>query len=175
MIKIYVQELATYNNAIGLGRWVAVEDFNKEIESIFEEATELLKSAGYYYGVDTEEYEIVDWECDIDGINLDSCYQDIDKLKELNEILLNSSEDELEKIKYLLYEGHPIKDITSDVMDDIYIYDTWDETIEDFVELYLEVPEDSKLYNYIDYSRVQRDLEMEGFSEYHNKIFKNNN
>ena len=131
MIKIYVQELATYNNAIGLGKWVDVENFDKEIDSIFQEATELLKLAGYHYGVDAEEYEIVDWECDIDGINLDSCYQDINKLKELNEILINSNTDELEKIKYLLYEGYQIKDITSDAMDDIYIYDTWDETIEE--------------------------------------------
>ena len=47
MIKIYVQELATYNNAISVGRWIEVSEFDSELESLFEEATEALKEHGY--------------------------------------------------------------------------------------------------------------------------------
>ena len=50
MIQIYIQELATYNNAVGVGKWINVEDFDSEIKALFEEATEVLKNEDLYYG-----------------------------------------------------------------------------------------------------------------------------
>ena len=46
----------------------------------------LLKNGDLYYGVDAEEYEIVDWECEVD-IDLKNIYQDIDKLQTINDLL----------------------------------------------------------------------------------------
>ena len=83
MIQIYIQELATYNSAVGVGKWINVEDFDSEIKALFEEATEVLKNEDLYYGVDAEEYEIVDWECEV-NLDLKTIYQDIDKLQTLN-------------------------------------------------------------------------------------------
>lgn len=69
MIKVYIQELATYNNGVGVGRWADIDDFDRQLEELFDEATQVLKNNGYYFGVDAEEYEIVDWECD-ENLNL---------------------------------------------------------------------------------------------------------
>lgn len=172
MIQIYIQELATYNNAIPVGKWINVEEFETEILKLFEEATVVLKDNNFHYGVDAEEYEIVDWECEID-INLNSIYQDIDKLKELNELLTELNKDELDKLRFLFdNNGLDAKDIESDTFDNVYTYNDWDEAIEEFIEYFLEVPDDSKVYTYIDYSMVQRDLEIDGYTEYDNRIYK---
>jgi len=172
MIQIYIQELATYNNAVPVGKWINVEDFETEILKLFEEATVVLKDNNFHYGVDAEEYEIVDWECEVD-INLNSIYQDIDKLKELNELLSNLNPHELDKLRFLFdMNGMDVKDIDNDTFDNVYTYDDWDEAIEEFIEYFLEVPDDSKVYGYIDYSAVQRDLEIDGYTEYDNKIYK---
>lgn len=172
MIQIYIQELATYNNAVGVGKWINVEDFDTEILKLFEEATVVLKDNNYHYGVDAEEYEIVDWECEID-INLNSIYQDIDKLKELNELLTQLNKNELDILRFLFdNNGFDVKDIDSDTFNNVYTFDDWDEAIEEFIEYFLEVSGDSKIYNYIDYSAVQRDLEIDGYTEYDNKIYK---
>ena len=172
MIQIYIQELSTYNNAVGIGKWINVEDFETEIKSLLEEATIILKEHSFYYGVDAEEFEIVDWECDID-INLNSIYQDIDKLKELNELLKELNQSDINKLRFMLNDGYDIKDIDSDSFDNIYTYNDWDEAVEEFIEYFLEVPEDSKIYGYIDYLAIQRDLEIDGYIEFDNNIYKN--
>ncbi|WP_428737649.1 antirestriction protein ArdA [Sulfurimonas sp.] len=171
MIRIYIQELSTYNNAVPVGKWINVEDFESEIHSILEEATIVLKENGYHYGVDAEEFEIVDWECD-EGINLDSIAQSIEKLQALNELLQELSQEEIEKLKFLFnYHGYDLQNIDSDTLQNVYTYNEWDEAVEEFIELYLEVPEESKVYNYIDYQAIQRDLEIDGYIEYDNKIY----
>lgn len=169
-----MQELSTYNNAIGVGKWVDVENFDNEVESLLEEATEVLKSENLHFGVDAEEWEIMDYDTDID-INLDSCYQDIRKLQELDELLNNSDSEEIEKIKYLIYLGYDIKDIHQEALENLYVYEDWESVTDEFVDLYLEVSYDSKIYNYIDHAAIQRDLEIDGFTEYGNKIFKDFN
>jgi len=172
MIQIYIQELFTYNNAVPVGKWMNVEDFETEILKLFEEATVVLKDNNFHYGLDAEEYEIVDWECEID-INLNSIYQDIDKLKELNELLTELNKEELDKLRFLFdMNGMDVKDIDNDTFDNVYTYNDWDEAIEEFIEYFLEVPDDSKIYGYINYSAVQRDLEIDGYTEYENRIYK---
>lgn len=120
MIQIYIQELATYNNAVPVGKWINVDDFETEILKLFEEATVVLKDNNFHYEVDAEEYEIVDWECEVD-INLNSIYQDIDKLKELNELLSNLNPYELDKLRFLFdMNGMDVKDIDNDTFDNAY-------------------------------------------------------
>jgi len=159
MIKIYVQELATYNNAISVGRWIEVSEFDSELESLFEEATEALKEHGYYYGVDTEEYEIVDWECAVD-IDLSSYYENIETLKRVNELLSDLDSNEIDKLGFLIDEGYSISDINSDTIESVYSYQNWDDAIEEFVELFLELSGVERVYNYLDFSKIQRDLEI---------------
>lgn len=174
MIKVYVQELATYNNAVGVGKWVDVENFEDEVESLYEEATEILKEHGYHNGNDAEEYEIVDWECEED-ISLNNIYQNIEALKELNELLMNSSKDDIKKISFLMEEGYDINQLDSDSLENVFIYEDWDTTIDEFIEYYLQVPTDGVIVNYIDYDKIQRDLEMDGYVEYDSRVYKNVN
>lgn len=174
MIKVYVQELATYNNAVGIGKWVDVENFENEVESLYEEATEVLKEHGYHNGNDAEEYEIFDWDCEVD-INLNYVYQDIEALKELNELLINASKEDIKKISFLMDSGYGINQIDSDSLENVYIYEDWNTAIDEFIEYYLEIPTDGVLINYIDYEKIQNDLEMDGYMEHDDKIYKNVN
>jgi hypothetical protein len=171
MIQIYIQELATYNNAVGVGRWINVEDFDSEIKGLFVEATEVLKSEDLYYGVDAEEYEIVDWECEVD-IDLNNIYQDIDKLQILNDLLNELNQNDIDKLGYLFSEGYDINDITIETIENIWSNENWDESVEEFIEYALDIQDDSKIYNYIDYDKIQRDLEIDGYTEYNGKIYR---
>ena len=130
MIKVYVQELSTYNNAIGVGKWIDVDEFDTKVEELFCEATIILKEHGYHNGYDAEEYEIVDWECEVD-INLNSIYHDIKALQELNELLKDSNADEIDKICFLVEEGYTIKSIASDTIDNVYTYENFDVAVEE--------------------------------------------
>jgi len=170
MIQIYVQELSTYNSAIGVGEWMNVSDFDTKLPELMKRATEVLIENGYYNGYEAEEYEILDWECDVD-INLDSIYGDIKTLKELNELLKESNEDEIKKISFLMAEGCSVKDL-KDAIDEVYYYPDWDEACDEFIELYLQINVDEKVYPYIDFQKVQRDLEYSGeFSEYNGEVY----
>ncbi|MEA3354052.1 MAG: hypothetical protein U9Q33_09580 [Campylobacterota bacterium] len=40
------------------------------------------------------------------------------------------------------------------------VYSDWDSAVEDFIEVFLDVPEDSKVYSYIYYDKIQRDHEV---------------
>jgi len=171
MIQIYIQELATYNNAVGVGKWINVEDFDSEIKALFIEATEVLKSEDLYYDLDAEEYEIVDWECEVD-IDLKNIYQDIDKLQTLNDLLNELDQNEIDKLGYLLDIGCDITDITIDTLENVWSNSDWDEAVEEFIEYALDIPIDSKIYNYIDYDKIQRDLEIDGYTEYNGKIYR---
>ena len=174
MIRVYVQELATYNSMYGVGKWIEVNEFEHELQNLFKEATLVLKEANNHFGIDAEEYEIVDWECDVD-INLDSIYTDIKALQKLEELLENASEHDIQKIGYLLYEGYSIDQIDDEALDGIISYESWDAAIEDFIENFLEVPENSAIYVYIDYDKVQRDLEIDRYVEFKGTIFANFN
>ena len=172
MIKVYVQELATYNNCCGVGKWINIDNFDIELDELYIEATQVLKNEGYYYGVDAEEYEIFDWECEAD-INLNSIYQDTDTLKKLNELLLECDDTEIQVIAYLLDNGYSIKQIDRDKINEVRVYDSWDEAIEEYIEYFLCIESDSTIYNYIDYSKIQRDLEIENYCESNGKIYYN--
>lgn len=170
MIQVYVQELATYNNGIGVGKWINVDSFESELEELLEEATEALKEHGYYYGVDAEEWEIFDYECEA-NIDIKNFYQDIETLKKLNDILLECDETQIKIIDYLLDEGYGVDQLDSDLISEVFIYESWDYAIEDFIEHFLCIENNSNVYTYLDYEKIQRDLEIEGYSEYDGQIF----
>ncbi len=174
MIRVYVQELATYNSMYGVGKWIEVSEFEYELQNLFKEATFVLKEANNHFGIDAEEYEIVDWECDVD-INLDSIYTDIKALQKLEELLENASEHDIQKISYLLYEGYTIDQIDDEALDGIITYESWDVDIEDFIDNFLEIPDNSAIYVYIYYDKIQRDLEIDRYVEFKGTIFANFN
>ena len=74
-----------------------------------------------------------------------------------------------------MYEGYSIDQIDDEALDGIISYENWDTAIEDFIENFLEVPENSAIYVYIDYDKVQRDLEIDRYVEFKGTIFANFN
>ena len=74
-----------------------------------------------------------------------------------------------------MYEGYSIDQIDDEALDGIISYENWDAAIEDFIENFLEVPENSAIYVYIDYDKVQRDLEIDRYVEFKGTIFANFN
>lgn len=171
MIRVYVQELGTYNMGVSVGKWVDVSDFDNQLEKIFEEAVLAVSEINYRGNFTPEEYEIVDYECDAD-INLYNIYQDIESLKYLDNLLNESSDYEIKIIGYMLENGYDLKQINQDTIYEVQIYNDWDEAVEDFIEIFLDVPSDSKVYNYMDYDKVQRDLEYEGYCEVGGNVFR---
>lgn len=171
MIKVYVEELGTYNMGISVGKWVEVSNFDSELEKIFEEAVSEITNLNYQGSFVPEEYEIVDYECEVD-INLYNIYQDIESLKYLDSLLNESSDYEIKVMNYMLENGYDLKQITQDSIYEVQVYNDWDEAVEDFIEIFLDVPNDSKVYNYLDYKKVQTDLEYEGYLEINDNVFK---
>lgn len=172
-IRVYVQELGSYNMGLSVGKWIEVSEFDTQLEKLFEEAVLAitgLSLVGNFVPV-AEEYEIVDYETDYD-INLDSIYQDIEQMKYMDTLLSNATDYEIKVISYMLDNGYDIKQINSDSIYEVYMYDNWDEAVEDFIEVFLDVPEDSKVHSYIDYDKVQRDLEYEGYCEVGGSVFR---
>ena len=103
------------------------------------------------------------------------CYwghSNIDKLQTLNELLNELDQNEIDKLGYLFDIGCDITDITADTLENVYSNDNWDEAVEEFIEYGLDIPVDGKIYNYIDYDKIQRDLEIDGYTEYNNKIYR---
>lgn len=171
MIRVYIEELGTYNMGISVGKWVEVSNFDSELEKIFEEAISEIANLKYNGSFVPEEYEIVDYECEVD-INLYNIYQDIESLKYLDSLLNESSDYEIKVMNYMLENGYDLKQITQDSIYEVQIYNDWDEAVEDFIEIFLDVPNDSKVYNYLDYKKVQTDLEYEGYCEIGGNVFK---
>jgi len=68
--------------------------------------------------------------------------------------------------------GCDITDITIDTLENVWSNSDWDEAVEEFIEYGLDIPVDGKIYNYIDYDKIQRDLEIDGYTEYNNKIYR---
>lgn len=169
MIQIYVEELSTYNNGIAYGKWISVENFDSELALLLEEATEVLKEHGYYSGYPAEEFEIVDYETDYD-LDLSSIYTNISQLKELNEILENVENYQIGIIGFLLDMGYDISQIEQKI-DEVRVYHSWDEAIDEFIEYFLEISEDSTAHSYLDYEKIQRDLDIEGYTEYNGQVF----
>lgn len=167
MIQVYVQELTTYNNAIGVGRWIDVDNFDAELKDLLNEATNVLKEEGYYYGVECEEWEIVDYECEVD-IDLKNIYQDIDTLKELNDLLLELNDTEIKVVGFLLDEEFSLDQIDKDKIEEVRVFESWDDAIDEFIEFYLCIDDGSSIHSYLDYSKIQRDLEIEGYCENNN-------
>ncbi len=60
----------------------------------------------------------------------------------MDTLLSEATDYEVKIISYMLENGYDAKEITHD---SIYVYSNWDEAVEDFVELFLEVPSDSKI------------------------------
>lgn len=154
-IRIYVANLAQYNNGRLVGKWIDLpcDDLQEQINSILG---------------DDEEYAIHDYEASF-SISEYDCPFDLNDIAERLESL---DEYEQKKLTYLLDDGCTMEQAI-DELDDITFYQ--DMSLKDVAEemvdegLFGDIPE--SIINYIDYDAIARDLSYDGYHETNDGVF----
>lgn len=175
MLKVYITDLAAYNNGYLIGQWVTLpcdaNKLNHIIDGILSEGAA---------ACDSEEHEecfITDFEWDDYEFMSIGEYSSVYQLNEQLEPLEFKSDYELKAISFLLSEG-----IVSDMdeaiekADDVVIYQN--QSMEDIAYDLLQdcygvdkLP--SIISNHIDYESIGRELEMDGrYYEVGNDIYE---
>jgi len=153
MIKVFITNLAKYNEGYLIGDWITLPLPEEELDEVIE------KILG-----DDEEYFITDYECEFMEVPE---YYNLHKLNELAEQLDNLDEYEQKKVKAILEWG-----ACSSLEDAIDRVDNFNlqEDIEDYEDLGSYYVYDSGIYDipdnikwYIDLERFGRDLAMDGY------------
>lgn len=164
MIKVYITDLAAYNNGYLLGKWITLPLDKEKIEK---EINEVLQLGSNTIGEETEEWFITDYEWE-KGIELKevSEYEDIYALNKQLVTIEDTSDDKLKAMYFLLTEG--IASTLTEAnkkADEVRIYEK--QTMEDIAinmidELYDLDDIPSIIANNIDYKAIAYDLELEG-------------
>jgi hypothetical protein len=124
------------------------------------------------YVEEGDDIQIIDYRTDIDlYIYLDTVFTDIAKLKQIDEFVKELDESEIVKLDYLFFRGYDIDDITFDTFDNIFMYDSWVMAIDEYLEFNLQDVE-FDVYKYIDFDMLQKDLELNNYVEYNDRVFK---
>jgi hypothetical protein len=163
MFRIFITDLAAYNNGHLVGRWIDLEDMSKEelrqeIQDILEEGT---KSTDDEYP--HEEIFITDFDNDLeysveeyeDPFELLKMIQKYEKLDEEQQIIF----------RYLCHtEGSPN-------FKDIECYTAYaNQTFDEYAWEVAENMDADQLLTYIDLDKLKRDLEIEGTNEFEDSI-----
>jgi antirestriction protein len=152
MIKIYVANLAKYNEGILKGEWIELPSYNLE--------NEIAAILG-----NDEEYAIHDYEAPFQ-INE---YTNVFKLNELAEEIDQLSDYEKEAIEYILKTGDKdINEAIETVQNGDYSIYTECQTMEDVAREYVAQIGSVKdavrnIDFYLDYEAFKRDLEIDGY------------
>ena len=160
MIKIYLTDLAAYNNGFLVGKWIELPMEETELN---EKLQNILKRGGEICNEIHEEYFITDFESDIlnidEYLNIYDLNNKAQKLSELNdyelkiakfllnECLVSNIEEAIENIENVtLYENQTMQDLAYELVEELYYTDSLPALIS----------------SHIDYEGIARDLEMEG-------------
>ncbi len=160
-MRIYITDLAAYNQGHLIGEWITLpmseEELNSKIEAI------LNKGAVVCEEQEHEEIFITDYECDYISINE---YDNIHKLNEIAEQTDSLNEYDIKAIGFLM-ENNLVNSF-EDAMEryeDVRVHE--DSTLEDVAYDYVnecynleDMP--SIIVNNIDYEKIARELEIEG-------------
>ena len=151
MIRIALTNLKKYNEGTLVYEWVELpcDDFDAVFDRI-----------GH------DEYFISDHECEEFHVQINE-YDRITELNELAEQIDELSEYE-QKVLVAIMEANSnsIKDALDIIENDNYLFyavEDFDELVDMFIDegLFGEIPENIK--NYLDYGKIARDLEYDGF------------
>lgn len=165
MLKVYITDLAAYNQGFLIGKWVslpmAMEDLENELLAVLKEGSD---ACGF--NEEHEEYFITDWEFE-DGINLFEVgeYSNLEEINFKCEQLEDFTEDDLKKIAYLIDNVGFKFDDALEKYDEVIIYENM--TLEEVVEEYID-----SCYNLndlpdiisrnIDYKAIAYDFSLSG-------------
>ena len=155
MLKIYLTDLAAYNNGKFLGKWITLAISHEELQS---ELNEVLQEGEEYFITDYEWEELSFFKVE-EFSNIFKINEDLQQLEELEEY-------ELKSVKFLLDYGFAdsIEEAINNI-DNVIIYEN--STMEDMAynliqEIYNIDNLPSLISNHIDYQGVARDLEING-------------
>ncbi len=160
--RIYIADLACYNNGILSGRWIDLpsEDIAADVQMVLDSGTRDRIAAGVYDGVPSEEYAIHDSELPFAVDEYDDIVLVNDKVRTLE----NLSEYDQKKINYLTeWQGEDFSR-SLELLDEVELYEdtTLTELAEQFVdEGYFGSIPDSPLSSYINYEAIGRDLSFD--------------
>jgi len=157
-VRIYLTNLAQYNNGRLLGKWLTLplseEELSAEIKAVL--------------GND-EEYFITDYEADFS-------IEEYDSLIDLNsfaEELEQLNEYDQQRVIYLLENVGINREEALAQYEDVSFYPdkSLEEVADEFVEegLFGEIPE--RLQYYIDTEKIARDLDIDGYHETKKGVF----
>ncbi len=169
-MRVYVADLAAYNNGILSGSWIDLpcDDIWMEVQNILDEGTIARQIENVYDGYRSEEWAIHDYEL---PFNVGE-YGNLDEINELAKKFDVTDESDKKKISYLIdYQGCTINKALEQY-ENVNIYENMSylELAYELIDESWDVPE--HLQNYIDYGRFARELEFE-YSQIGNDLFFN--
>lgn len=164
-IRIWYGNLAKYNEGKLVGIWLSLPMCEEELQK----ATEAVLG-------EDEEYQLNDFECDIEG--LVSEYSDVYQLNEIAEKLEDLDDDDLSRVSYLMTNNGMEFSEAIDNYEDVIVYEgTLKDVAEQLVDdgCFGEIPD--LIANYIDYEAIGRDLRHDGYHYIaeENKVYFYNN
>lgn len=149
-IRIYVADLAAYNNGKLHGVWI---DATQDLEDIQEQITNMLKISPE---PDAEEYAIHDFEGF--GSYRVSEYEGIEQLHEIAEFIEEYPDLAAELLSHF---GDDIEDARKAIEENYSgCYKSLSDYAEEMTDDTVQTPEN--LADYIDYERMGRDIELSG-------------
>lgn len=160
-MKIYITDLAAYNNGYLIGDWVALPMDEDDLKT---KITEILATGAEAYGdVEHEEIFITDYECDFMEI---SEYANPFELNIMAEKVENLSDYEVKAIKFLLKNSlvHDFNE-AMERYEDVIIHEnaTMEDLAYEFVnDCYNLDSLPAIISNNIDYEAIGREMEMDG-------------
>lgn len=176
MLKVYITDLAAYNEGHLIGKWIELpmdsEELSQEIKSVLEEGSE---ASGF--GEEHEEYFITDWEF-TDGYEFISMseYINVHNVNEELEKFESLDENDLKRVSFLI-DNNIVSDSDEalEKYDDVIVYE--DSTFADIAEEYIEntmnldeLPD--LIRNNIDYQSMGHDFECDGcYHEFGSDIY----
>lgn len=151
-IRVYLTNLAKYNEGRLVGKWIDLpldtEELKKEVQAVL--------------GSD-EEYFITDYEAPFSVHE----YENLRELNDFAEKLDELTESDQKKILYLIENIGCEKDYALDHYEDVTFYSGMSllEVAEELVDdgIFGDIPE--SIQGYIDYNKIAKDLEMDGYHE----------
>jgi len=163
-MKVCINTWALYNEALHLGTWCDLEDY----EDAIKELEELQKNNGL--GDDLEVF-LADWDDD----ELDICNEgaNLKYLKKVYEEYEGLDARDKKKMEYLVsMRGYKPSEVIDELDNcDIYENTTMEELAKEFVNegIFGEIP--NSIINYIDYNAIARDLSYD-YEAYKGDIFR---
>ena len=167
-MRIYVADLAAYNNGYLVGSWIDLpsDDIEAEVQRVLDQGTSIRVLEGVYDGVPSEEFAIHDyelpWHID-EWENLIDLNEDVRRYDSL-------SEQDQKKVRFLISNGECIESALQlyelvDIYEDMSYLDLAYEIIDET----WDVPQ--HLQAYIDYEKFARELEMD-YIQFENDLFR---